>query len=207
MSDTDIPSEPASIIRWRSSFVLIAFSVLLAACGGGGESGGGSDGGSSSGSESSIVASTSDSSSGGSDSDESSSDAAATPSGGGENIVIVEVNGVTYTASGGLCNAFDEYFLYGGVGTGSDGSSAFLDLEYDGNYSGYRARVVVGGTSEVDYQNDQPSWIAWDILIGDITLNYSDGTVTGEGEAEDFSQVVLPAGETTPIVVRQASCG
>lgn len=137
----------------------------------------------------------------------STTDVAVAPSGGGESIVIVEVNGVTYTSSGGLCNAFDEYFLYGGVGTGSDGSSAFLDIEYDGDYSGYRVRVVVGGTSEVDYQNDQPSWTAWNVLAGDITLNYSDGTVTGQGEAQDLSQVVLAAGQTTPIVVRQASCG
>lgn len=199
MPDTDIASESVSINRWRTRLAVLAAGALLAACGGGGDSG--------STSESTVPASATDSSTQQSGSDASSADTPVAPTSDGESIAVVVVNGVTYTSTGGMCNAFDENFMYGGMGSGSDGSSAHVYVEYDRPYEAYRVAVVVGGTSEIDYQVDQPAWTAWSVVGAVVTLNYVDGTVTGQGEAQDVSQVALAVDQTTPIVVQQASCG
>lgn len=195
--------------RWRMGVAALALGGLLAACGGGGDSGSGS--GAPTAASDSVSNSGSDSGSGaagGSDSPAAPPSGGGGGGGGGESIAIVDVNGVTYTSTGGTCYSFDDSFSYEGIGSGSDGSSAYMlvEVEVEGAYSSARVAVIVGGTSYTDYQSDQPSWSSWTAVNDIITLNYEGGVVSGQGEAQDASQVVLDVNEKTPIVVQRASC-
>jgi hypothetical protein len=191
--------------RGRLGLAVFALGALLIACGGGD-----SDSGSTDDAKPSVETEAPEPSSSPDSSDSSESGGSAGDSGdasGGESIAIVEVNGVTYTSTGGVCYAFDENFTYEGPGVGSDGMSAYVFVGVEEPFASYDVRVVVGGSDAQDYQDDQPSWVAWTAVNNVVELSYVDGVVTGQGQANDVSQVAIGVNETAPITVQRASCG
>lgn len=130
----------------------------------------------------------------------------------------VTVAGVTYTVDADLCFAQPDDFTIDGAATGSDGSVAWVSVEYslttreemleyfdestvdavfpDGAEALEDASVAVnvGQTSRLGSVDDQPAWSAYSgtgFGAGELIVELSGNTMTGRGEASDVNDVAL----------------
>jgi hypothetical protein len=45
------------------------------------------------------------------------------------------------------------------------------------------------------------------VLDAEVILTFENGMVSGQGVASDYGNAVLEVGDSTPIVVKEATCG
>jgi hypothetical protein len=145
---------------------------------------------------------------------------------GGDGGGTVTVDGVTYTVVADVCLAFDDDLTLDGPAQGSDGSVAWVSVNYSvtqrsdmedfldesvldmmfpagvDTVTDFSVEVEVGQTSRMGSNDDQPSWNATDssmFSVGELDYVVSGGAARGSGQAEDWNGVAVAFGETAPI--------
>ncbi|CAN5553819.1 hypothetical protein BH23ACT3_BH23ACT3_04720 [soil metagenome] len=145
---------------------------------------------------------------------------------GGDGGGTVTVDGVTYTVEADVCISFGDDLTVDGPAQGSDGSVAWVSVNYSvtqrsdmeefvdeslldtifpagvDTISEFSVEVDVGQTSRMDSNDDQPSWNAIDssmFSVGELDYELGSGSARGSGLAEDGNGVAAAFGETAPI--------
>jgi hypothetical protein len=145
---------------------------------------------------------------------------------GGDGGGTVTVDGVTYTLEADMCIAYGDELTLDGPAQGSDGSVAWVSVNYSvtqrsdmedfvdesvldtmfppgvDTISDFSVEVDVGQTNRMESNDDQPSWNATDSSmssVGELDYEVGGGSARGSGQAEDWNGVAADFGETAPI--------